>query len=60
MRILFIGGTKRGWLTLKALLEQAQHVVGVISLQQDEHEVERYETPIRGLSEQAGSAGSIR
>lgn len=51
MRILFLGGTKRGYLTLKALIEREAHVVGIVSLQQDEHEVERYEEPIKALAE---------
>lgn len=43
MRTLFIGGTKRGYLTLNALLDKGVNIFGVISLQQHEHEVERYE-----------------
>lgn len=49
MKTLFIGSTKRGYLTLKALLDKGHEVVGVISLEQDAHEVERYEGPIRDL-----------
>ncbi|MBI4549591.1 MAG: methionyl-tRNA formyltransferase [Candidatus Omnitrophica bacterium] len=49
-RILFIGGTKRGYLTLKALLESGANVVGIISLVQDKHEFERYEDSIRDLA----------
>jgi len=52
MRSLFIGGTKRGYLTLRALVDRGADVVGVVSLQQDEHEVERYEEPIRALAEE--------
>lgn len=51
MRTLFIGGTKRGYLTLKALLDSGANIVGIISLLQDEHEVERYEAPIQALAE---------
>lgn len=52
MRTLFIGGTKRGYLTLKALLDHNAQVVGIICLEQDEHEIERYEEPIKRLAEQ--------
>lgn len=52
MRTLFIGGTKRGYLTLRALVDGGADVVGIVSLQQDEHEVERYEEPIRALAEE--------
>ena len=52
MRILFIGGTKRGYLTLKALVEAKAEVVGIISLRQDEHETERYEDAIKSLAQQ--------
>jgi methionyl-tRNA formyltransferase len=51
MRTLFIGGTKRGYLTLKALIESGAEVVGLLSLQQDEHEMERFEAPIKALAE---------
>jgi methionyl-tRNA formyltransferase len=53
MRTLFIGGTKRGYLTLRALVGTEADVVGIISLQQDEHEVERYEEPIGALAEKS-------
>lgn len=52
MKTLFVGGTKRGFLTLKALLESRAQVVGVLSLAQDVHEQERYEEPIRALTAQ--------
>lgn len=54
MRTLFIGGTRRGYLTLRALIESGAEVVGVLSLRQDEHEVERFEGAIRVLAEGAG------
>ena len=54
MRTLFIGGTKRGYLALNALLESRANVVGVISLRQDDHERERYEEPIRALAGRHG------
>ncbi len=50
MKVLFIGGTKRGYLTLRALVESGAQVSGIVSLQQDEHEVERYEQPIQTLA----------
>jgi methionyl-tRNA formyltransferase len=43
MRVAFIGSTKRGYLTLKALLEDGANVAGVVSLAQHAHETERYE-----------------
>lgn len=52
MRTLFIGGTKRGYLTLKGLIERGGNIVGIISLLQDIHEVERYEEPIKALAKQ--------
>ena len=52
MRTLFIGGTKRGYLTLKGLIEGGANIVGIISLLQDAHEVERYEEPIKTLAEE--------
>lgn len=51
MRIVFIGGTKRGYLALKSLIENHAHVVCILSLRQDEHELERYEQPIRELAD---------
>ena len=52
MRTLFIGGTKRGWLSLQALLKHSVELVGIISLRQDDHEVERYESEIANLAVQ--------
>lgn len=49
MRIVFIGSTKRGYLTLKALLRLG-NVVGVVSLEQHPHEIENYENEIEKLS----------
>ena len=46
MRVLFIGSTKRGYITLKSLYEYGIKIVGVISLEQDSHEVDRYEKKI--------------
>ncbi len=50
MRVVFIGSTRRGFLTLQGLIAHGAHVVGVISLEQDAHEVERYETEIAALA----------
>ncbi len=50
MKTLFIGGTKRGYQTLQALLEAGHSICGIISLIQDSHELERYEEPIRQLA----------
>ena len=52
MRTLFIGGTKRGYQTLAALADAGHEICGIISLQQDAHEVERYEEPIQRLAEE--------
>ena len=49
MRSVFIGSTKRGYLTLKALLRHC-YVVGVVSLEQHPHEIENYENEIEKLS----------
>ena len=54
MRILFVGGTKRGYLTLRALVNMGADVAGIICLQQHDHELERYEEPIRILAEEFG------
>jgi methionyl-tRNA formyltransferase len=54
VRILYIGSTLRGYRSLKALVDAGFDIAGIISLQQDEHEVERYEGPIRELAEQRG------
>lgn len=51
MRTLFIGGTRRGYLALKGLLQVGADVVGILSLKQDDHEVERYEEAIRTEAE---------
>ena len=53
MKILFIGGTKRGYLTLKSLIDNGENVAGIISLLQDEHEVDRYEVKIKNLAEES-------
>jgi len=50
MRTLFIGGTKRGYQTLRALIEHGANIAGILSLRQDEHERERYEAHMRALA----------
>lgn len=54
MRTLFIGGTRRGYLALQALIESRVDVVGVLSLTQDDHEREHFEEPIRTLAHKRG------
>lgn len=54
MRTLFIGGTKRGYLTLKALAEADADLAGIVSLRQHDHESERFEAPIRELAKEYG------
>jgi methionyl-tRNA formyltransferase len=54
MRVVFIGGTKRGYLTLKALIDTHANVIGIVSLLQDEHEIDRYEQPIQNLATELG------
>ena len=51
MRILFIGGTERGFLTLQALQEMPVTIAGIISLRQDDHEVARFEEAIRHFAD---------
>jgi methionyl-tRNA formyltransferase len=50
MKTLLIVGNKRGYLFLKALVEGNTEVVGVISLRQHTHELERYEGRIKALA----------
>ena len=50
MRTLFIGGTRRGYQTLSALVNAGADITGILSLRQDEHETERFEEPIRRLA----------
>jgi methionyl-tRNA formyltransferase len=52
MRVVFIGSTKRGYETLKALLEAGADVVGVVSLAQHAHETGRFEGAITDLTAQ--------
>jgi methionyl-tRNA formyltransferase len=54
MRVLFIGGTKRGYMALSAMLESGIPVCGIINLKQDEHEIERYEAAIESLAVKFG------
>ncbi len=50
MRILFIGGTKRGYITLEALVSRDENVVGIISLKQFDDEAENYESAIAEIA----------
>ncbi len=54
MRSLFIGGTKRGYLTVKSLVESGAEIAGILNLKQDEHE--RYELPMRALATMNGNS----
>jgi methionyl-tRNA formyltransferase len=54
VRILYIGSTMRGYRSLRALVDAGFEIAGIISLQQDEHEVQRYEQPIQELAAQHG------
>ena len=54
MRTLFIGGTKRGYQTLQALVDEGHCICGIISLVQDSHESERFEEPMRQLANDHG------
>ena len=51
MRTVFIGGTQRGYLTLKALIGMKADLVGVISMEQDSHETVRFENQIQEAAE---------
>lgn len=50
MKILFIGGTRRGFLTFQSLVASDAQIVGVLSLAQDAHEQDRFEGPIKDLA----------
>jgi methionyl-tRNA formyltransferase len=50
MRIVFFVGTRRGFLTLGAAVEAGMEVCGIVSLEQDAHEAERFELPIAELA----------
>lgn len=49
-RLLFIGGTKRGYLALEALIENGAELVGVICLKQHAHEKEIYDSKLEEIS----------
>lgn len=49
-RILFIGGTKRGFCVLKALLEQSENIVGIFAMIEDLHEIAKYSSEIEKLA----------
>lgn len=50
MRIVFFVGTKRGFRTLRAAVEAGMEICGIVSLEQDAHETERFEAPIAELA----------
>jgi len=50
VRTLFIGSSRRGYLTLKAMIEASVPVVGILSLGQEPHEIERYEEQFRQIA----------
>lgn len=50
MKILFVGSTKRGFMTLQALIAGGADVCGILSLAQDSHERDRYESRIKDLA----------
>jgi methionyl-tRNA formyltransferase len=52
--ILFIGGTRRGHAVLSALLERGEPVCGAIVLEQDAHELDRWDEAMRRLAAQHG------
>jgi methionyl-tRNA formyltransferase len=54
VRALFMVGTRRGYLALKAAIEAGVDVCAVISFQQHPHESERYEAHIAELARAAG------
>ncbi|MCC6236382.1 MAG: methionyl-tRNA formyltransferase [Dehalococcoidia bacterium] len=50
MKVLFIGGTRRGYLTLRAMLDHGIPVAGIVSLAQDPHELEQWGDQIAALA----------
>ena len=54
MRILFIGGTKRGYVTLESLVSIGEDVVGIISMRQFDDEAENYESAIADIAKSNG------
>jgi methionyl-tRNA formyltransferase len=53
-RILFIGGTRRGHRVLEALVARAEPLVAVYGLQQDDHEVDRFDDAVAATAARAG------
>lgn len=53
-RILFVGGTRRGYTVLSALMESREPVCGVIALEQDAHESDRCGDAMHQLATQNG------
>jgi methionyl-tRNA formyltransferase len=56
LRALFMVGTRRGYLTLKAAIEAGMDICGVICFRQHEHESDRYEQRILDLAQESGVA----
>jgi methionyl-tRNA formyltransferase len=52
MRVLFIGSTKRGWGALQAIAQSTSQIVGIISLEQHPHEIERCENKFRKFADE--------
>jgi methionyl-tRNA formyltransferase len=50
IRVLFLVGTKRGYLSLSAAIKHGMPVCGVICFRQDAHERERYESQIEAIA----------
>ena len=42
MKILFLGGKRRGYLCLKQILKSSDEVVGILGLREHPHEVKNY------------------
>ncbi|MCW3004572.1 MAG: putative Methionyl-tRNA formyltransferase [Conexibacter sp.] len=53
-RILFIGGTRRGHRVLEAMVAQGEPLVAVYGLQQDEHELDRFDDAVAATAARAG------
>jgi methionyl-tRNA formyltransferase len=49
-KIVFIGGTKRGFQLLKKLIASGEEITGIIGLREDEHECLKYHRAIEALA----------
>lgn len=54
MRILFIGSTKRGFAATQAIVNEGYEVAGVISIEQHEHESDRFEVEFKTYCDAKG------